>query len=208
MRDWEGRVKHWMFQIQNWYLAQWCSEGFHYNLLLSAAQIFFISCAKIQFSVLLLLFQELTGLALQVVSVVAWCYWCTCRRQVPCFCPSHSPFSPRGFCLRLICFKSALSMPLLTTLVFQLKFLMKMDFCWDDKPWMVASEACTCAACTRPPTHLAAVGAVTAQTASAACLVNVNWCRAAWFLSSVDSAGLSLVCASSTEYLLLSNCSV
>lgn len=87
-------------------------------------------------------------------------------------------------------------MPLLTSLVFQLKFLVKMDFCWDDKPWVLASEPCTCTACTHPPAHLAhlvAVGAVTAQAVSAACLVNVNLCGAAWFLGSTDSAGLCFV---------------
>lgn len=84
-------------------------------------------------------------------------------------------------------------MSLLTSLVFQLKFLMKMDFCWDDKPWVLASEPCTCAACTHPPAHLVAAGAVTAQAVSAACLVNVNLCGAAWFLSSIDSAGLCFV---------------
>lgn len=91
-RDWEGRVKHWIFQMQTQDLAQWCSEWFHYNLWLFAAQIFFLFCAKIEFSLLLLMFRELNGLALQVVCVVAWCYWGTCRRQAPCFHPSRSPF--------------------------------------------------------------------------------------------------------------------
>lgn len=151
------------------------------------------SASPFPLSVLLLLFQELSVLALQVVSVVAYYCWCTCRRHAPNFGPSHFPHFPGGFCFQFICFWSAVFMPLLTSLVFQLKFLMKMDFCWDDKPWVLASEPCTCAACAHPPTHLVAVGAVTAQAVSAACLVNANLCGAAWFLGSIDSAGLCFV---------------
>jgi len=54
---------------------------------------------------------------------------------------------------------------------------------------MVASEPCT-----HPPTHLAAVGAVAAPAASDACLVEAKWCPSAWFLGSIDAAGLSGLC--------------
>lgn len=190
MRDWEGRVKRGIFQIQNWDLAQWCSEWFHYIFLLSAAQISFLSCAKIQFSVLLLLFLDLIGLALQVVFLVAWCYWCTCRRQMPCFHPSHSPFSIRSFCIQLICFficalalQSGVSAEISDEDGFLLRWQTMNGSIW-------TMHMC----CLRSPAHLAAVGAVAAHTVSAACLVNVNWCRAAWFLSTVDSAGLFGLC--------------